>query len=134
MLTANRIHEFLNSAFEWDELLKRQIQRSSSTHNPRIAVGANSVLLEVDMPGVSRDSLDVEVLKNSLSVGFVSPEDGPESGAWKLRERSTDRDRLEFSFPFEIDAENSNLELSDGVLKIELKKPAEEAPRKLEVR
>ena len=133
MLTANRIHQFVNSALDWEELIRRQMQRAQPPKGPRVAISETTVLLEFDLPGIQRDALDVEVIKNSLTVTVNQTAGSDSDGAWKLQERPENGTSFEFSFPFNIDAERTELELQNGVLKIKLQKPAEESPRKLQV-
>lgn len=134
MITANRVHHLLNSALDWDDLIRRQRQARTRPSGPRVAFNDSGVCVEMDLPGVNRDALDVEVIKNSLTVKVQPGEQSLEDGQWRVRERPVNRESFELSFPFNIDAEKSELELANGVLKIWLHKPDTEAPRKLHVK
>ena len=95
---------------------------------------ASGITLLADMPGVSRDRLDVKVDGENLSIeGSVELDAPPEMRAlWA--EVSVPRFRRVFTLSRELDAARIEANLKDGVLTLRLPKHAHAQPRRIEVR
>ena len=95
---------------------------------------ASAITLLADLPGVSRDKLNVQFETDSLTIeGEVSLEipEGMESSHAEVR---LPRYRRVFSLSRELDTENTSAEFKNGVLKLRIPKAAHVQPRKIEVR
>ena len=92
------------------------------------------ITLEADMPGVSRERLDVRVDGDTLllegSVQFELPKDAE---AMYADVRSTVY-RRSFVLSRELETSNIQATLKDGVLTVRIAKRAELRPRRVEVR
>ena len=92
------------------------------------------ITLEADMPGVSRERLDVRVDGDTLllegSVQFELPKDAE---AMYADVRSTVYRRT-FVLSRELETSNIQATLKDGVLTVRIAKRAELRPRRIEVR
>ncbi len=95
---------------------------------------ADGITLEADMPGVAKDRLRVHADRDSLLIEgemqFVMPE-GMEALYADVRATRYSRS---FALSRELDAENIDASLKDGVLRLRVPKRAEVRPRKIEVR
>jgi HSP20 family molecular chaperone IbpA len=95
---------------------------------------AEGITVEADMPGVSRDRLQLRVDKDQLlfegDVQFTMPE-GMEALYADVRATRFSRS---FTLSRELDTENIDASLKDGVLRLRIPKRAEVLPRKIEVR
>ena len=95
---------------------------------------ADGITVEADMPGVSKDRLQLRVDKDQLlvegDVEFIMPE-GME--ALHADVRATHYSRS-FALSRELDSESIDASLKDGVLTLRIPKRAEVRPRKIEVR
>jgi HSP20 family protein len=95
---------------------------------------ASAITLLADLPGVSKDKLNVQFETDSLTiegeVSLVIPE-GMESSHAEVR---LPRYRRVFSLSMELDTENTSAEFKNGVLKLRIPKAAHVQPRKIEVR
>jgi len=95
---------------------------------------ASGITLEADMPGVSKDRLGIQVDKDALliegEVRFPMPE-GMEALHADVRATRYSRS---FALSRELDSDNIEASLKDGVLKLHIPKRAEVRPRKIEVR
>lgn len=95
---------------------------------------ASAITMLADLPGVSKESLSVQLEPDSLTIeGEVSlpmPE-GMESSHAEVR---LPRYRRIFSLSKELDTENTSAEFKHGVLKLRIPKAAHVQPRKIEVR
>ena len=118
---------------------KRQDQRQDrreAAMTPPVDVieDATAIILLADLPGVSRDKLNVQFESDSLTiegeVSFEIPE-GMESSHAEVR---LPRYRRVFNLSKELDTENSSAEFKDGVLKLRIPKAAHVQPRRIEVK
>lgn len=134
MLTANRIHQFLNSAKEWDNLLRGQFQ-TPSLPQPRFAGDDRRVVIELDLPGCKRDSIEVHTEGKELSVKVLeaSP-DHEHQETWRIHEREHGERAFRLELPFAVEQEKTDIRYTDGVLRISIERPEKELPRKLEVK
>jgi HSP20 family molecular chaperone IbpA len=94
----------------------------------------DGITLLLDMPGVSRDRLNIQTDRNSLLVeGDIEIDMPKETESLYADVRST-KYRRSFSLSGEqLDTDAVAASLKDGVLKIEIPKRAELRPRKIEV-
>lgn len=94
---------------------------------------SNGIVLQADMPGVSRERLNLRVDGNSLliegSVQFELPENAE---ALYADVRSTVY-RRSFVLSRELETDKIEANLKDGVLTVRIPKRAELRPRKIEV-
>jgi len=95
---------------------------------------ATGITLEADMPGVSKDRLRLQVDQDSLliegDIQFAMP-DGMEALYADVRETHYSRS---FALSRELDSEQIEASLKNGVLRLRIPKRAEVQPRKIEVR
>lgn len=113
-------------------------ERRESTRTLRPPVNiyedADGITLEADMPGVSKDRLQVQVDRDQLlvegDVHFPMPE-GMEAIYADVRATRYSRS---FSLSRELETANIEASLKDGVLRLRIPKPEEARPRKIEVR
>jgi HSP20 family molecular chaperone IbpA len=127
---------------------QQDVASKASTSAPRNDRGAEYALvppadvrehnggisLQLDVPGVSKDRLSIEVDKNTLAIAadmqFVMPQ-----GLQPLyAEIHSTRYRRSFTLSGELDAEKIVANLSNGVLSVTIPLRAELRPRKVEVR
>ena len=94
---------------------------------------ANGITLVVDIPGVPKDNLklqiDAETLTIEATLGFAMPEDMQASHA----EVGLNRYRRSFTLSKELDTEKVAADLVHGVLKVRIPKAAHAQPRRIEI-
>jgi len=93
----------------------------------------DSVMLELEMPGVSRDSIEVSVENDELSVSgrrVYPADDGVE---WLHQERLPFNYRRSFILSDRIESTNIGAEYTDGVLRLTLPKAVQAKPRKITI-
>jgi len=126
---------------------KRQVTQSKASEPSREADSQRAVLppvdvfedasgitLLADMPGVSKDRLELRVEGDSLSIeGSVQPQtpDGLEPIYAEVR---VPRFRRTFTLSRELDTAKIEANLKDGVLRLRIPKQAFAQPRRIEVR
>ncbi len=95
---------------------------------------ADGIVLQMDMPGVSKDQLNIQADRNGLLVegsAKINMLKGME--ALYADVLSTDY-RRSFTLTSELDSDKIDANLKDGVLTVRIPKRAELRPRKVEVR
>ncbi|MEV4015641.1 Hsp20/alpha crystallin family protein [Nonomuraea angiospora] len=91
----------------------------------------DSYVVEVDVPGVKKDQIDVQFSERELIVTGQIEEH--ERQRRHRKTRRTGRFELRTLLPGEVDAERVEAHLSDGVLTITVPKAAAARPRHIEV-
>lgn len=91
------------------------------------------VVLQADIPGVSRENLSIEIDGNTLIIdGRISDSSVDKSQLTVVRMRA-DAYRRSFRLSTDIDVDNIGAELKDGLLTLTLPKKSEILPKKIEV-
>ena len=93
----------------------------------------DALLVEMEVPGVKSDQVDLSVVGDELSIKVTRPEVAENVIAYHRRERSTGSFTRVLRLPVEVDAGRVEAELHDGVLTITLPKAEAAKPRKIEV-
>ncbi len=91
------------------------------------------ITLRADMPGVSRDSLDIRIDRDTLAIQGDASISTPENMEAVHAEVRSTRYQRSFSLSGELDTDNVEANLKDGVLTLRIHKRAEHQPRKIEV-
>jgi HSP20 family protein len=88
------------------------------------------VEISTELPGVKTEDIDISAIDNVLSIkGEKSSETKKEEKDYHMVERSFGSFSRTIPLGFVIDEKNVTAELKDGVLTIEIKKPAEVAAK-----
>ena len=95
---------------------------------------AHGITLLADMPGVSKERLDVKLDGDSLSIEGRVELDAPAEMRALWAEVSVPRFRRSFTLSRELDAARIEANLKDGVLTLRVPKQAHAQPRRIEVR
>jgi HSP20 family protein len=96
----------------------------------------NEFLVSAEIPGLTRDDVEVTVENGVLSLTGEKQEEREEGGAesgYRIVERRYGRFQRSFSLPRGVDAEKVEAKFSDGVLKITLPKIAAAKPRQIKI-
>lgn len=95
---------------------------------------ADGITLKADMPGVSKERLEIRVEGNNLLVeGTIGIEATSEMSALYADLRSTTY-RRSFAIGNELESEKIDASLQDGVLTLRIPKRAELRPRRIEIK
>jgi HSP20 family protein len=89
-------------------------------------------LVEVDVPGVNRDDITIEVTGNELSIRGEFKEK-ERTGLLRSRTRRVGQFEFRTLLPREVDAERITAELGDGVLTVTVPKTEAVKPRRVEI-
>jgi len=94
---------------------------------------ASGITLLADMPGVSKDRLDVRLDGDSLVIEGRVELDAPAEMRAVWAEVNVPRFRRTFTLSRELDAARIEANLKDGVLTLRVPKQAHAQPRRIEV-
>jgi len=98
-----------------------------------IAEEDGKVRLHVEMPGITRDGIEVSIEKNELSI--VGKDHRKEvEGTYLLRERRRGEFRKRFIIDETIDRDRIEASMADGVLTLTLAVKEAAKPRKVEIK
>ena len=94
---------------------------------------SDGITLRLDMPGVSKDRLNVQADKNTLVIEGEVQIQMPQGMEALYAEIQSTRYRRSFTLSGELDAEKIVANVSNGVLSVSIPKRAELKPRRIEV-
>ncbi len=91
------------------------------------------VIVKADLPGVSKESLNVQVDKEVLTIEGTVSLDVPEKMEARYAEVQSSRYRHSFTLSQDLDTSRIEAELKNGVLTLTIPKREEVKPRKITV-
>ena len=93
----------------------------------------DAYVVEVDLPGVNRDQIDMQVQERELVITGEIPE-SEQRGRRHRRSRRTGRFEFGTYLPGDVNADGVNAQLSNGVLTVTIPKSEEAKPRQIEIK
>lgn len=97
-------------------------------------LGDDSVVVTAELPGVARDDVSITLLEDVLTLeGERRPREEGEA-RWHRRERNYGGFSRTIQLPFRVDPDSVQARFNNGVLEIELRRPHEDRPKKIEIR
>ena len=99
-----------------------------------LAENDKNYFLSVDLPGMKKEDIKIEVLENSLVIsGERQSEKKNETDGYQRTERTYGSFKRSFSLPKAVDTENIQALHQHGVLEITIPKSQEVKSRKIEI-
>ena len=92
----------------------------------------DAYVVEVDLPGVNRDQIDIQVQDRELVITGEIPE-SEQKGRLHRRSRRTGRFEFRTYLPGDVSADGVTAQLSDGVLTVTIPKSETAKPRHIEI-
>lgn len=104
-------------------------------HRPAVNVWEDqeAVCVELEVPGVKSENLDLSVVGNELTIKVHYPEEKIEGATYHRRERPVGDFARVLRLPTEVDPNKVEASLENGVLTIRLAKAEAARPRKIAV-
>ena len=114
---------------------QQRARYSEATLTPPVDVieDTQGITLYADLPGVSRDKLNLQVEADTLIIEAESGLDLPEGLTSQLTEGGLARFRRVFTLSKELDADKVTAELTQGVLKLSIPTADHAQPRRIQV-
>lgn len=122
---------------ETQPVARAETTRGGRQYTPQVDIleRDQEITLVADMPGVTRDDVDVTYERGLLTIhGRVNRPASPEGATFLAHEYGVGDWRRAFEIGEGIDAKRIDAELRDGVLTVHLPKSAEITPRKITVK
>ena len=94
----------------------------------------SGITLLADLPGASRDGLNVRVDGDTLTIEATAHADSPQRMQLLYSEASWPSYRRSFTLSRELDCSRIDANLKDGVLRLTIPKTEEARPRRIDVR
>jgi HSP20 family protein len=118
----------------WESAFGAEAQRSPGwAPLADVCETQDAFVVEIDVPGVKRQDLTVEVVGNELTVAGELKETERE-GLFRKRTRRTGQFEFRTSLSRDVDADRIEADLAEGVLTLRLPKAEAAKPRKIEIR
>ncbi len=138
MTPKNRLREFLPANLaEFDAFLNQVLSPSQRAgHSPAgLWEDEGAYHVELDVPGVQRENVDITFDKGTLTVATERKHDESESTrkGWR-EERFYGKVTRSFTLPETIDVDSIAAEMNDGVLRVTVAKTPTSQPRKVEIK
>jgi len=94
----------------------------------------NHFLLALEMPGISKDDLKIEVIENQIVISGERRNErkNKENGAW-YSERQYGKVSRSFNIPTGVDAEKIEANYQDGILRLIIPKVESIKPRQIKI-
>lgn len=93
----------------------------------------DAYLVEIELPGVKRDDVDIEIAGRRVTVHGECREK-ERVGILRKRERTVGRFHYEVTLPGDVDEDGVEAHLDEGVLTVRLPKPEHERPRRIQIK
>jgi HSP20 family molecular chaperone IbpA len=105
------------------------------TRTPAVDVEETShgITMWLDLPGVTRDKLDIEIHDNTLRIQGEAIVPTPQKLELRYAEIRESRFVRNFTLGNDLDTSNIEANLQDGVLKLTIPRREEARPRRIEV-
>jgi HSP20 family molecular chaperone IbpA len=124
------------------ESSRQEVTRSDTARQdtqamtPRVDVleDDTGITLVADMPGVSKDSLEIKVENDALSIEGTVSAATPQAMQATYAEVRIPRYRRSFTLSRELDAGHIEAQLKDGVLKLRIPKHEQARPQRISVK
>lgn len=134
----------LNRAFSEFEALRKEVDRVFNSRNPFNTGGQNPALniyesdntieLVAQVPGVAIDDLDITFTDQVLKLVGKTPEREAQAEASLRLERPSQTFEKAYRIPYDIDVENIDARLTNGLLFVTLPKAEKAKPQKIEIK
>ena len=92
----------------------------------------DAYVVEIDLPGVKRDEIDIQLTDRQLTVSGELKEK-ERTGVLRRRTRRVGQFHYSVTLPAEADADKVTAHLDDGVLTVRVPKPEQVKPRRIEI-
>jgi HSP20 family protein len=109
-----------------------------------IWLGDSSVAVTAEMPGVAPDEIQISVHGDTLNIqgqrkplakdkGASGEQAADEGATWHRRERGFGAFARTIQLPFRVDPDAVQARYADGLLEVEMQRPKDDLPRKIEI-
>lgn len=122
---------------ELNRMFGRRPEAARRNRRPAVNVwqGDDRIVLSADLPGFEPDDIDITVTRNAVTLrGGSTDVELQEGQEWHRRERSAEAFERTIELPFEVDPDKTDAGYEKGVLTLELHRPEEHKPKKVQIK
>lgn len=128
----DRLQKEMNQLFGETPLSRRAAPAFPSIN---IWAAEESALITAEMPGVSKDNLELNVTGDTLTLsGTRNPDELPEGARYHRRERSYGEFNRSIQLPYTVDVNKVKATFKNGILKVVLPRIEAEKPKRISVK
>ena len=118
----------------FDQFLPRTAGGAGFLPPTDVVVGEGDMVLTMDLPGLTTDDLDIEVLDGALTIkGVRKRPELPENARWGHAERTFGAFERRVNLPDGVDPERIMASMENGVLSLIVPKPERMKPRTVQI-
>jgi len=130
-----RLQNEINNLFNFDYQNNRGLFDRPASPPVDVIEKADSLVIRCDMPGISKDDLDLSLARNVLTIkGEIKSEEGKENAKKYRNETWSGVFQRTISLPDSVDPNKVEADLHDGVLEVTIAKRDEVKPRQINVK
>jgi len=127
----NRLNQQLQGYLErWNEL--PSVFGGAFTPRADVEETDDAFVVEIELPGVKRDDVSLEVAGRRLTVSGERKE-RERIGVLRRRTRTVGQFHYEVVLPADVEEENVSASMDEGVLTVRVPKPASQRPRRITI-
>jgi HSP20 family protein len=93
----------------------------------------DDILAIIELPGVEKDSLQIQAKENTIRIGGRKAISYPEAASVHRRERTSGTFDRTLSLPVQLDPDNIKAEYRDGILALHLPRSQRDKPRTIKI-
>lgn len=126
----------LGSAFQdFDRVIEQRHPWATADNYPRTNLNDTGDNLEVivEVPGVSKDDINVKIQGNYLELSGKRTREVPEGYTVHRTEREANSFSRSFTLPYEVDADKVTASLHNGILTMSLPKSEAAKPKQIAI-
>lgn len=127
-----RLQREMNTLFS--DYTSPGIKTAPSFPSLNIWADEESVMITAELPGVKSEDLDISVEGGNLTLsGSRTPEELPEDGQFHRSERGYGKFTRSINLPFEVETDDVEATLKNGVLNLMLPRAEADKPKKITI-
>jgi HSP20 family protein len=129
----DRLQQDMNRLF--GDLSANRLRRAPSFPAMNVWASEDSAMITTELPGVSKDDLEINVTGDTLTLSGVRKSDElPEGARYHRRERAYGEFNRSVQLPYTVDVDKVKATFKNGMLKVELPRVEAEMPKKIAIR
>lgn len=130
----NQLQREINTLFSSYSPTRSRLQSAPGYPSLNLWADEESVMVTAEIPGVKSEDLDISVEGGNLTIsGSREPVDLPENGQVHRHERGHGKFTRNINLPFEVEVEDVEAHLKNGVLQLRLPRAEADKPKRITI-
>lgn len=129
----DRLQQEMNNFF--GDLPRRRLRKAPSFPAMNIWAAEHSAMVTAEIPGVSKDDLEINVTGDTLTISGVRKQDElPDEVHYHRQERTYGEFNRSMQLPYTVDINKVKATFKNGILSVDLPRVEAEKPKKITVK